>query len=372
MLGEPGTLGEALVRRLAAAGAVAEFITPANDAEAKAVLEQGEWTAAAIVTRDDALALRLTLLCAHVRPQLPLWATIFDRTIVHQLRSAVPEVRLLSPAEMAAGELANACLAQGVRPRPRWSAGLRLVDTALRLLAFAGVGLAATLVVQLVISVIALHTGFVDGLFFSTRTLATIADAPDADRAATWFKLISTADSVIAVGLLAVFTAALVRVVSRLRLTTILGARSAPRHGHVIVVGFGQVGFRLAQMLRDRGVPVLAVEASERAPAVRLAPRAGLPLAIGRGDDRATLELLGVRRCAAVAAVTSDDLTNVAIGLAAHDLAPGAPLVLRLGDGDVATETESLLHLGTICDVHVIVAEAIAREILASPGRSPD
>jgi hypothetical protein len=365
VLGEPGPLGEALVRRLSAAGVPAQLTNPPTDADAKDVLERGGWTAAAIVTRDDALALRLTLLCAHVRPELPLWATVFDRTIVHQLRAAVPAVRLLSPAEMAAGELADTCLAQGVRPRRRWRAGLRLVDAALRLLVIAGFGLAAALVVQVAISLIALHEGFVNALFFSARALSTIADSPAANHASAWFKLVSTANSFIVVGLLAVFTAALVRIVSRLRLTTVFGARSAPGHGHVIVVGFGQVGFRLAQMLRDRGVPVLAVEAAVHAPAVRLAPRAGLPLTIGRGDDRTTLELLGVRRCAAVAAVTSDDLTNVAIGLAVNDLAPETPLVLRLGDGDVAAETESLLHLGAICDVHDVVADEIAQEILA-------
>jgi hypothetical protein len=365
VFGEPGALAETLVRRLSAAGVSTQLTDPPTDADAKTVLEQGGWTAAAIITRDDALALRLTLLCAHVQPQLPLWATIFDRTTVHQLRAAVPAVRLLSPSEMAAGALADACVAQGVRPRRRWTAGLRLVDVALRLLVIAGLGLVVALVVQIVISLIALHEGFVNALFFSSRALATIADSPAADRASAWFKIVSTANSFIAVGLLAVFTAALVRILSRLRLTTVFGARSAPRHGHVIVVGFGQVGFRLTQMLRDRGVPVLALEAAEQAPAVRLAPRAGLPLAIGRGDDRTTLQLLGVRRCAAVAAVTSDDLTNVAIGLAANDVAPGTPLVLRLGDGDVAAETDSLLHLGAICDVHDVVADDIAREILA-------
>src|ERR1700749_1318183 len=97
VLGEPGPLGEALVRRLSAPGVSAQLTTPPPDAEAKEVLERGGWTAAAIVTRDDALALRLTLLCAHVRPELPLWATIFDRTIVHQLRAAVPAGRPACP-----------------------------------------------------------------------------------------------------------------------------------------------------------------------------------------------------------------------------------------------------------------------------------
>jgi hypothetical protein len=85
-------------------------------------------------------------------------------------------------------------------------------------------------------------------------------------------------------------------------------------------------------------------------------------------DDRATLELVGARRCALVAAVTSDDLVNVAVGLAAGDVKPGVPLALRLGDGGVALETESLLHLGRVFDAHHLAAatrvEAICTEIL--------
>ena len=59
--------------------------------------------------------------------------------------------------------------------------------------------------------------------------------------------------------------------------------------------------------------------------------------------------------------MTSDDLVNVAVGLAATDLAPGVPLVLRLGDGEVAAETDSLLHLGQICDAHKIAADTLMR-----------
>ena len=61
-----------------------------------------------------------------------------------------------------------------------------------------------------------------------------------------------------------------------------------------------------------------------------------------------------------MAAVTSDDLVNVAVGLAAEDLRPDVPIVLRLGDGEVASETDSLLHLGRICDAHKLAAETLA------------
>ena len=366
VFGDPDAFGDALVRKLELAGAEATVMAAEqSDADLSAALGTAGWTAVAVLTHDDVLALRLTLLCAHTRPDLELWVTLFDRTIVHRLREIVPTVNVVATAELVAAELGRRCadaLEAGAR-----SGGVRVVDDALRLLVAAGAGLVTTLLAQTLASMVALHQGIVDALYFSTRSVATVADAPTSATAPAWFKLVSAGLTVIALVLVAIFTAALVRRLSRPRLTTLLGARRAPRHGHVLLVGFGQVGFRLAQELRGRGIPIIALERTADAPCVRLAIKAGIPVALGRGDDRMTLELLGVRRCAAVAAVTSDDLVNVAVGLAARDIRPSVPLVLRLGDGDVATETDSLLHLGSICDAHELSADALAAAILSSP-----
>jgi hypothetical protein len=53
-------------------------------------------------------------------------------------------------------------------------------------------------------------------------------------------------------------------------------------------------------------------------------------------------------------------LINVEIGLAARATASDVAVVLRLGDGEVAAETDSLLHLGEIFDAHRIAAAALA------------
>ncbi len=374
VLSEPGGLGAALVRKLDRTGARGETVAPGSDTELTKVLSD-RWAAVAVVTRDDVLALRLTLLCGHVRPEIPLWVTLFDRTLIHRLRQEVPAVNVVSSAELVAREIADHCCAIAAAA-PRWRHGFRVVDGPLRLLVGAGAGLAGTLVVQTVISIIALHESVLNGIYFSTRAISTVTDDPSADAGPAWFKLVSALNIVVALVLVAVFTAALVRRLSRPRLTTIVGSRTAPAHGHVVLVGFGQVGFRLSQALRDRGIALIAVERSIEAPCVRLAQKAGIPVIIGRGDDRATLELVGARRCALVAAVTSDDLVNVAVGLAAGDVKPRVPLALRLGDGGVALETESLLHLGRVFDAHHLaattLAEAICAKILhpeARPGR---
>ncbi len=368
VLGESQGLAAALMRALEQSAIDAELGTSLSDSEVAAILAERRWGAVAVVTRDDVLALRLTLLSAHLRPDLPLWVTIFDRTITRELGHGAPAVHVVSPSELVAADLAEHCIeavGDAASRRPR---GIRLVDDALRLLARAGAGLVLVLLLEAAISMIALHEDAVDALYFSTRAVATVAGAPGAATASAWFKLLSALDILAALLLVAVFTAALVRRLSRPRLTTLLGPRAAPARHHVLLIGFGQVGFRLAQELKRRGVAVLGVERDPDAPCVRLARTAGIPVAIGRGDDRETLERLGIRRCAAVAAVTSTDLVNVAVGLAASDLAPGVPLVLRLGDGEVAAETDSLLHLGRICDAHKIAVDTLL-EALGSPAK---
>ncbi len=341
----------------------AEFAGSPSDAETSAMLERDRWRGVVITTRDDVLALRLSLLSAHVRPDLPVWTTMFDATVTRELQHTVPAVRVLSPAELVANDLAAQCVGAGARPAGRIRNGVRLVDDALRLLIGAGAGLLFALLVETASSIVALHDGIINALYFSTRSVATVAATPGAASAPTWFKLISAIDTVAAVLLVAVFTAALVRRLSRPRLTALFGARAAPARGHVLLVGFGQVGFRLAQNLRRAGIAVLAVERDPDAPCLRLARAAGIPVAVRRGEDRATLELLGIRRCAVVAAVTSTDLVNIEVALAAGDLCPTVPVVLRLGDGSVAAETDSLLHIGRVCDAHAIVADKLADEL---------
>jgi voltage-gated potassium channel Kch len=364
VLGEGGGLGAALLRRFEQSGSPAASALDLTDGQAAEMLREGNWRAVAVVTRDDAHALRLTLLSAHVRPDLPLWVTMFDHTVSRELEHVAPKVHVLSPSEIVAGDLAEGILAEAAEEiLVGHRHGVRVVDDALRLLVLSAAGLFVALVIEMVITMIAFHHGIVDAFYFSTRSVATVAGPPGAEEGPAWFKVISAANMVAAVALVAIFTAALVRRLSRRRLTTLFGPRSAPARHHVVLVGFGQVGFRLAQELKERGIAVIAIERDIEAPSIRLAKAAGIPVAVGRGDDREVLQRVGIERCGAVAAVTSDDLVNVAVGLAAEDLRPDVPIVLRLGDGEVASETDSLLHLGRICDAHKLAAETLLRAI---------
>src|SRR5664280_1077131 len=191
VIGESGGLGAALMLKLAQSGIAAEPATSLSDSETAAKLAQRRWSAVAVVTRDDVLARRLTLLSAHLRPDLSLWVTIFDRTITRELHHVVPAVHVISPAELVAVDLADHCVAAfGERPAGR-RRGVRVVDGALRLLVRAGVGLLLVLAFEAIIGMIALHDGVVNAVYYSTRTVATVASTPGAQAAPAWYKLIS-------------------------------------------------------------------------------------------------------------------------------------------------------------------------------------
>ena len=360
VIGEPGGLGIALVARLSREGVTVLHRPGATDGEVTQLVCSRTWDAFVVTSRNDVQALRLALLCAHLRPAVPLVVTLFDRTLARELQVLVPWAHVVSPTQLIADEFVRICVAAGARPARRIRSGVRIVDDALRLAVLSAAGLLAVIGIDAGAAMIALDEPPLNAVYLAVRSVTTVAPPPGALAAGAGFKALAIVTMLVTVGLLAVFTAALVRRLGRPRLTTLLGPRAAPYRAHVLLIGFGQVGFRVAQALRRAGVAVLGVESDPEAPSLRLARAAGIPVAIARGDDREVLVRLGVRRCAVVAAATSEDLVNVSVGLAVADAAPQTAIVLRLGDGEVAAETESLLHLGVICDTHSIAAEALA------------
>jgi Trk K+ transport system NAD-binding subunit len=127
---------------------------------------------------------------------------------------------------------------------------------------------------------------------------------------------------------------------------------------------------RLCLLLRNCGVPVVAVEQDEEGRSIGLARQLGLPVVIGRGSDHSLMGRLSLHKARAVAAVTGGDLENISVAMTARAIEEDIRVVLRVGDGDVANETRSLLALGLIRDVHRIAAALIASIALGNEAES--
>jgi voltage-gated potassium channel Kch len=392
-----GGLPDATERALEAGGAEVRRLSEPSDEEIRAALDEPV-DRVVVVSRFDHLSLRLALVVAHIRPDLPALVTIFDRGVAEHLRRRANNVHILSMADVVAPAFAGPCLDEGLlsvmrgpagvggvrafdgEPQgiaPTWSTpgrGRRLLasmealvrpfDPSARILVAGLFGILGVLVVETLVTMLAAGLSLIDALYLVTKVTVTVGPSTAADQGPDWFKVFSTVAILLTLGFTAVLTAGLVNRLLDPRLTGIVGRSTVPRRDHVIVVGLGQVGFRLCGLLRDLGIPLVAVEQDRDARNVTWAKDSRVPVVIANGSSQRVLRGLSVERARAVAAVTSDEVENIAIAVAAEGLCEDLNLTLRAGDGVRTSETHSLFHLGVVRDVYRIAGTALAASAL--------
>jgi len=392
-------LADVTRRALDQAGARVEHLAEPADGDIRAAMNP-ELDAAMVISRDDRVALRLALVVEHLRPGVRLIVTIYNRDLGAELRRAVPNVRVMSMADIVAPSLAAACLADellsirrsggalfGIRhgadgptaaqfdpsarnPLRRLLTGLSSLlhpfELSAKTLVFGLLGFAFILVSDTFVTSLALHEPVIDAFYDATKTIVTVGPSSRIDNGAAWLKLYSAAMMLASLAFSAVFIAGLIERLLDRRLVAILGPRMMPRSGHVVVVGLGQVGLRLCMMLRLLGVPVVAIELDGEADNIRRARQYQIPVVIGRGSSRAVLQRVSLPRALALAAVTSDEIENIAAAVAGLAIRKDLRTVLRAGGGDVLDETRALFRIGAVRDVYNIGGSVLAASALGS------
>jgi Trk K+ transport system NAD-binding subunit len=398
-----GDLAVAVASTLESCAVEVRRLRSPSDRDLRSALRESV-RAVVLVSRDDIEALRLALLIEYLQPGMRLIVTIFGRTVAAQIERVIPSCEVISMADAAAPSLAAACLGDGLlfvdgtlddpiavreraaqplaaerlpRRRPRvafratgWLVSqLRPLDPGSRLLVIGIVGLLAALLLEISMGVIADRRQAVDAFYDAVKTVTTIGPNAVTDRGSESLKLMGSIVILATAVFYVVFTAGLVNRLLAPRLTGIIGTRTIPRSGHVVVIGLGQVGLRLSVALRALGIPVVAVERRRDAPNVRVAVERKIPVVIGHGGSRFLLSRLSLRRARALAAVTSDDGANVAISVAALAACAETNVVMRAGDGEVTAETQALFPIGVTRDVLRLGAARLAAAAVGLPVR---
>jgi Trk K+ transport system NAD-binding subunit len=394
LLGD-GDLAEETAEALRAADAdVIRFAELSHD-DLRDALDAGA-DAVMVVSNDDAWPLRVALLVRHLDRDVPIVATIFDPETGRELEALIGNCTITSLADIVAPTLAGPCLGDdlssvldGERPvglrcrggevevaplpevnvrrvRALATAIARPFDRSAALVFFGSIGLLTILLLETVAAAVVLEQNIVDSFYGGVKTLVTVDPNPEVQRGPSWFKAAISLSMLVALLFAAAFTGGLVERLIGRRLTGLVGRRAVPRSDHVVVIGLGQVGLRLAMLLRRVGIPVVAVDDREDGENVGHARERGLPVVIGRGADPSLLDRLSLDRAIALAAVTNDDFQNIAVTLAARAIAPELRFVLRAGSNAAAGETRSLEPLGHVRDVHRIGAAYLAGLALGS------
>ncbi len=253
----------------------------------------------------------------------------------------------LAAAGLGAGETrASAAAALRARTRSflkRSAGALRgIVDRPLRIALALGIAL-------LVISTLVLHLGYreppghsglgvLDAAYFTVETVATVGYGDYSFAAQpTDMKIFGIALIVAGVTLVTTMFALLTNALVSRRLAQSLGHGRIPgMRGHVVLVGLGSVGMKVLEGLLAAGAEVVVIERMESNPYLTEARALQAPLVLGDATLARTLDAANLAEAAAVAILTSDDLTNIETGLAIRDQLGGrwaeVPVVLRVFD----------------------------------------
>jgi Trk K+ transport system NAD-binding subunit len=200
----------------------------------------------------------------------------------------------------------------------------------------------AVLVVLAAISVAILTFGYreedgtrmdvLDSVYFTAETIATVGFGDyDFRSQDTWLRVWAIFLILVGATLITVTTALLTNaLVSRLLAQSMGRQRVTGMADHIVVVGLGRVGSKVATDLRAAGYEVAVIDGGEGERFLPMMRAAGIPVLFGDATLPETQAAAGIPRAAGVAVLTSDDLVNIETGLAVRGVVGDRPVPIAL------------------------------------------
>ena len=175
--------------------------------------------------------------------------------------------------------------------------------------------------------------------------------------------------TLVSVAVIPLLTAALVDAAIRARLAATNSGPGTDMTGHVVVVGLGDVGTRVLDTLLRRRIPVVVVEQDENARGVPFARDHHVPVVIGDARRPETLRTACIGGAQAIMALTSNDVTNIGITIAARgidrpdDIGTVRPL-LRMFEEDFARRVQDIIPGSQSRSASALSAPAFAASVM--------
>jgi Trk K+ transport system NAD-binding subunit len=182
----------------------------------------------------------------------------------------------------------------------------------------------------------------IDAVYFTVETVTTVGYGDFSFRGEPdWLVVFAIALMMTGALFVAVFFALVTNMLVSRRIEESLGQQKITvLRDHVLVIGLGTVGLRVARQLHDAGRHVVVIEKDERNRHLSQLRALGIPVKIADATLPEVLASARLATASAVAVLTSDDLANLETGLAVRDQLgarwPATPVVLRIFDSQLA------------------------------------
>jgi voltage-gated potassium channel len=119
-------------------------------------------------------------------------------------------------------------------------------------------------------------------------------------------------------------------------------------NNHIILVGLGHLGFRVASQLHDMEQDVVAIELSPSAELVAHTRKLDIPVLPGDGTKEDLLEGAGVARARAIILCTQNDSLNLQMAVKARGMNPAILVVIRIFDDEFASALQKQFGFNAI------------------------
>jgi Trk K+ transport system NAD-binding subunit len=221
------------------------------------------------------------------------------------------------------------------------------------------------------------HLRLLDALYFTVETISTVGFGDFSfSGQSQWLEAFGVLLILLGVAMVTTLFTLITNLLVSRRIEQSLGrGRVTGMAGHIVLIGLGAVGMRVLEGLLARGQEVVVVEREESNRYLNQARGLGVRVVIGDATLPTTLELVNLATAAAVAILTSDDLTNIEAGLAVRDRLGerwlDVPIVLRVFDRALGHRVQQSFHFHHVWSTSAIAAPwfigaALGLDVLAT------
>jgi voltage-gated potassium channel Kch len=273
---------------------------------------------------------------------LALVVRVFDSVLAAYLERTLHHCSILSVSALVAPHFARAAtqamkeaaeklhgagaVAAGPLPRRRSVARARPDRVLLGVLC----GLLGLVAVATPFFAVTLKLSLLDAFYFVWTTITTVGYGDISLREATALaKLVGVVLMFGGAAFVAVIFSFFTDWTITRRLDVLRGRVRVRGHGHVVIVGAGHVGVRVAALMRTAGHRVVVVERDGEGRHVADLRAQGHHVLVADATSEEALALAGVDRASAVLALTEGEATNLHVVLLARAMRPELALVMK-------------------------------------------
>ena len=324
-----------------------------------------------VATDEDKINIRISLAINSAHPSLKVITTLTQSKLGKKLATHIPNFSFINPAELAAiafietlvapipnnaNQLPNVSITEEISTL-KCSRVDPLVFRALLFFSFLAVS--TTIYFHF-----AENLSWVDSWYFVVTLMTTVGFGDiSLKNSSAISKLVGTFLMIASVTNTAVIFALITDSLLKQRLTIAFNRKKQKQSDHIIIIGIGSVGIKVATKLFELGEKVTIIESNINARFMPEILSLNCPIIIGDGKLEHTLRDANLKEAKALFCVTSNDLSNLEIGLSAKAINPNARVILRIYDQILSQSLNKQLDIHFALSTSSIAADELVKHL---------